>query len=285
MNSTIKKIALIAVSIISLTFSSPAYINPVHAADQISPEQQRQAVQNEYNNTVQKAQKDREAADKQALEERNKKAQALFDERDRKAQELQKLEEQVNNEIKKNPDDTTINDAQRRLVEEKKNELKQYDANMQTQLKQLDAQQNQKNEANKQKYDTSVNQAKQTLNSNLEKVNWDAAINGDRDTFNVGLILRANDQKTYFDRAKESKKPIVIEIIDKITSFMLKLSIPLAVLGIIIGGYMMMFANGDDNMLQKGKETIKYVAMGLVIIFCSYLIVQFIISILFQTVV
>ncbi len=52
-----------------------------------------------------------------------------------------------------------------------------------------------------------------------------------------------------------------------------KITMPAAVLLIVIGGAMMIFAGGQPGLIKKGNDIIKSVAIGLIIIFVAYLVV------------
>ena len=54
----------------------------------------------------------------------------------------------------------------------------------------------------------------------------------------------------------------------------------LGVIILIIGAYFMITARGDDSQLAKGKDIVLYTAVGLVIIFLSFTIVQFVVDLL-----
>jgi len=51
------------------------------------------------------------------------------------------------------------------------------------------------------------------------------------------------------------------------------ITIPAAVLLLVIGGAMMIFASGQPGLIKKGNDIIKSVAIGIVIIFAAYLVV------------
>jgi chromosome segregation ATPase len=55
-----------------------------------------------------------------------------------------------------------------------------------------------------------------------------------------------------------------------------------AVLMLIIAGYFMLTSEGDENRLQKGKNILLYTIIGLLVAFTSYIMVQFVLSILYQ---
>ena len=55
-----------------------------------------------------------------------------------------------------------------------------------------------------------------------------------------------------------------------------------AVLMLVIAAFMMIGSEGDQNRLQKGKNIFLYTIIGLVVAFTSYMLVQFVLSILFN---
>lgn len=135
-----------------------------------------------------------------------------------------------------------------------------------------------------------LEKAEQKIKADLEakkkeiqkQIDFQKAIELDKETFNVGLILKANNQKTFFEKAKTSNRPVIVEVIDHVTTFLLRLVIPLAAMALIIGGYYLMFAQGEESMLNTGKSILTNTVIGLVLIFTSFLIVQFVISIFYQ---
>ena len=55
-----------------------------------------------------------------------------------------------------------------------------------------------------------------------------------------------------------------------------------AVLMLVVAAFMMIGSEGDQNRLQKGKNILLYTIIGLVVAFTSYMLVQFVLSILFN---
>jgi type IV secretory pathway VirB2 component (pilin) len=53
---------------------------------------------------------------------------------------------------------------------------------------------------------------------------------------------------------------------------------PLAVIAIIIAAIMMMISAGNPNLLGMGKKIFYAAIIGLVLVFCSYLIINFVVS-------
>ncbi len=66
-------------------------------------------------------------------------------------------------------------------------------------------------------------------------------------------------------------------LIGTIIKAILGLSGSVALLVFVYGGFMYLISAGDTKRVEKGKETLKNAALGLVIIFASYLIVTAII--------
>ena len=50
---------------------------------------------------------------------------------------------------------------------------------------------------------------------------------------------------------------------------------------IIIGGLMMIVAQGEEHLLQKGKDTLIAAVFGLIIVMFSYIVVRFVQSLFY----
>jgi len=61
---------------------------------------------------------------------------------------------------------------------------------------------------------------------------------------------------------------------------LLKVVIPLVVIMIVWGGFMLMFSAGDPNKAQTGKKIITSAIVGAVIVFCGWLIINLLFSVL-----
>ncbi|MFA5386497.1 MAG: pilin [Candidatus Paceibacterota bacterium] len=61
---------------------------------------------------------------------------------------------------------------------------------------------------------------------------------------------------------------------------LLKIVIPLVVVTIVWGGFMMMFSAGDPKKAETGKKIITSAVVGAVIVFCGWLIVNLLFSVL-----
>jgi len=92
--------------------------------------------------------------------------------------------------------------------------------------------------------------------------------------FNVNehLNLNGGDQKkAYF----QSSNPIV-DFILQILNFALRIIGSLAVIILIIGGFMMMVSQGNQQKVDEAKDIVKYAIIGLIVTFLAYIIVIFV---------
>jgi len=58
----------------------------------------------------------------------------------------------------------------------------------------------------------------------------------------------------------------------------------LAILLYIVAAYFMIFSQGDENQLTKGKQIVLYTSLGLVLAFTAYIIVQAVMGLIYFTV-
>lgn len=56
-----------------------------------------------------------------------------------------------------------------------------------------------------------------------------------------------------------------------------------AILLYIVAGYFMIFSQGNENSLTKGKEIVKFTSLGLVVTFGAYMIVQLVMGLIYLT--
>lgn len=68
----------------------------------------------------------------------------------------------------------------------------------------------------------------------------------------------------------------VIALIMRVINFALRIMGAIAVIILIIGGFMMMAAQGDQTKLGEAKDLVRYAAIGLLLAFLSYIIVIFV---------
>jgi hypothetical protein len=108
-------------------------------------------------------------------------------------------------------------------------------------------------------------------------------------TFNVREYLTVgNDSKqkstvgTQDQTYLKSSNPIASFILQIINFISLTVA-SLSFLGIVIGGFMLLASSGNENLVNRGKETITYAIIGLVLTLSSYFIVSFVQNLLFDT--
>jgi hypothetical protein len=103
-------------------------------------------------------------------------------------------------------------------------------------------------------------------------------------TFDVGDILSPEDDERGEPTGQEYLKednPIVAFILTVI-NFAIQIMGSIAIIIIIIGGFMFMFAQGNQQKLDEAKDILKYAVIGLLVALLSYIIVIFVQS-LFTT--
>lgn len=278
-----------------------------------TPVQNSQAAKNEQAKQLE-AQRQAEISKAETAAKAEKElAQKEYTDATKKASEdLKKSMESAQNLSDQQKDTDEKINAAKALIEEYKNKAtgvteeerkKQIDSltksinELQKQSDTLKAEATKTEKEAKERYNNETQSAKATFDSKNQKIDqtlnnkkteiqkqtdFSKAIDLDKESFNVGILLKAKNQKTFFEKAASSGRPVIIEVIDQITTLMLRLIIPISVLALIIGGYFMMFAQGEESMLNTGKSILKNTAVGLVLIFSSFLIVQFVISIFYK---
>jgi len=110
-------------------------------------------------------------------------------------------------------------------------------------------------------------QKKFSIQNSLKETTFDV-------TKNLTLDAEGSQDQNYFNN-KDSNSPI-IRFILAILNYLTLIIGTLAVLLIIIGGFLFMASAGNENTIDKGKDIIKYAIIGLVITFFSYMIIIFI---------
>ncbi len=94
-------------------------------------------------------------------------------------------------------------------------------------------------------------------------------------TFPVRDVLKLDDKKqpaAYFD----SEQAPIEALAGTVINYALAIMGSIAVILVIIAGFMLMTAQGESTQIDKGKEIIKYAIIGLVAAFLSYIIVLFV---------
>jgi hypothetical protein len=106
------------------------------------------------------------------------------------------------------------------------------------------------------------------------------------------VVFADEGTQTTKEGTQTTKTPASINLPDPLASGTTHLTVPsligrvisgalgvvgsLALLMFIYGGFMWMLSGGNDKMITKGKDTLMWAALGLVIIFMSYVIIHFI---------
>lgn len=71
----------------------------------------------------------------------------------------------------------------------------------------------------------------------------------------------------------------LLDMLGKIYDIIVKeIATPLAIIALTIGGIMMMISAGNPNLLGLGKKILYAAIIGLVLVWCSYLIINFILT-------
>ncbi|MBT4917440.1 hypothetical protein HN709_01475 [Candidatus Peregrinibacteria bacterium] len=111
-----------------------------------------------------------------------------------------------------------------------------------------------------------------------EDAAYDAKLKKDHDTlknlkFDVGDVLSVGGpDSTYF--TDKNNAPIVSFIL-RVIEFATNIMGSIAVIILIVAGFMFMFAQGNQQQLDEAKEVVKYAFIGLALTFFSYIITVF----------
>lgn len=100
----------------------------------------------------------------------------------------------------------------------------------------------------------------------------------DTSKFNVSQYLTANGQGHAY---LNSNNPIASFIIQIINFLVLTIG-SVCFLAIIIGGFILMTSNGNENSLTKGKDIIKFALIGLGVSLSAYIITAFVQSLFYE---
>ncbi len=96
-------------------------------------------------------------------------------------------------------------------------------------------------------------------------------------TFPVQEILKLSDddqQAAYFDDDNEHSP--IAEFILQVINYFVAIMGSFAIILLIAAGFMMMFAQGNQQKLDEAKDIFKYAIIGLLVTFLAYVIVIFI---------
>lgn len=104
-------------------------------------------------------------------------------------------------------------------------------------------------------------------------------------TFNVRDILKLpgeGDQPTaYFD--DNSKYSPIVKLIIRIINYATQIIGSIAIILFIVAGFTFMLSTGNQQTLDRAKDTALYAIIGLVVTFFSYVIAIFVQSVFLQT--
>lgn len=95
-------------------------------------------------------------------------------------------------------------------------------------------------------------------------------------TFPVRDVLKLDDEKQPTAYFNDDKQAPIESLIVTVINYALAVMGSIAVILVIIAGFMLMTAQGESTQIDKGKEIIKYAIIGLVAAFLSYIIVLFV---------
>lgn len=71
----------------------------------------------------------------------------------------------------------------------------------------------------------------------------------------------------------------LFEMIGRVYNFIVwDIATPLATLALLVGGIMVLVSAGNPGLLAKGKEVLRWTTLGLVLVFCAWLIINFILT-------
>lgn len=94
--------------------------------------------------------------------------------------------------------------------------------------------------------------------------------------FSLGNLNSGNEASLYINN-DNGEGNIVFRVIRLIAM----LVGTVAILLYIIAGYFMIFSQGDENQLTKGKQIVTYTSLGLVLAFTAYMIVQLVMGLMY----
>lgn len=90
--------------------------------------------------------------------------------------------------------------------------------------------------------------------------------------FDVFGTFKAKDQTMQFGPQEGDTVSPLAKVIVRGADFMVKVAGVIGVLVFVIGALLMITAQGREDQIQMGKDTLFYAIIGLVIVFFSYLI-------------
>lgn len=116
----------------------------------------------------------------------------------------------------------------------------------------------------------------------IPTVSYAEGIGSPNKTFSVtkNLKLGGDNQKaSYFDDQSGKAPSPIINLIKKVIEYATYIIGSIAVILVMVAGFMMMVSQGNQQSIDKAKEMFKFAAIGLILVFLSYIITIFIQSI------
>lgn len=95
----------------------------------------------------------------------------------------------------------------------------------------------------------------------------------DSEFFNVNEVLVAPGQGGAFIRAVEENGPILGPIL-LIINFLTGIIATLAILALVIGGFFMVTARGEESQITRGKDIVKNSLIAIVVVLGSYTLIR-----------
>ncbi len=103
-----------------------------------------------------------------------------------------------------------------------------------------------------------------------------------KETLKVSDILTYKDSEGNKIQTDYITKGGIVYFISRVVDSLVIAVSSLAVVTLIIGGYLLITSGGDDQKRENGKSAIKYTVIGLLFVFGSYAIVSFIMGLLYS---
>jgi hypothetical protein len=102
-----------------------------------------------------------------------------------------------------------------------------------------------------------------------------AQVSGD---VNTGLTRLGSDANLNGSTGIFNPQDSVVTIIGKVVKILLFVSGAITVLFVIIGGFMYVTSAGNEEQATKGRKTVTYALIGIIIIILSYVIVTAVVN-------
>lgn len=96
--------------------------------------------------------------------------------------------------------------------------------------------------------------------------------------FLAAKVLAAGPEKLPNPLDPNKTGVTVYDILGRVIKAALGVTGAVALVMFIYGGFLMMFSGGNPSAVKKGKDTLVMAVLGLVVIFASYAIVNFVIT-------